>query len=118
MRGKDVSSVIEELIAGGLTPEEAEVLAPHKVFEGNRPSNTLLYEQLDPYTLGMILALYEHKAFVQGVIWNVNSFDQWGVELGKELASRLEDQLVSNHEDSEANSSTTGLVRAFKKFRE
>ena len=67
--------------------EEVEALAPHRVFPGNRPSNTIVLQRLDPCSLGALIALYEHKVFVQGAIWNINSFDQWGVELGKQLAS-------------------------------
>ncbi len=118
MRGKDEETVIAELVAGGMSKDQAKSLAPHKVFSGNRPSNTILYERLEPRTLGMILALYEHKAFVQGAIWNVNSFDQWGVELGKQLAADIEPSLKSGDDSEAANSSTACLIRAFAKFRE
>ena len=89
MRGRTLDEAREQLRAKGASAEEAERLAPHRVFAGNRPSNTLAYATLDPRTLGLLLALYEHKVFVQGVLWGINSFDQWGVELGKELAGAL-----------------------------
>jgi glucose-6-phosphate isomerase len=89
MRGKTETEARAELAAKGLSPEAIDALAPHKVFPGNRPSTTLVYRKLDPFTLGRLLALYEHKVFVQGILFDVNSFDQWGVELGKELAAEL-----------------------------
>ncbi len=90
---------------------------PHRVFEGNRPSNTFLYRKLDPKTLGTLMALYEHKIFVQGVLWNINSFDQWGVELGKELAGDIEEIMESHDSDRANNSSTKGLLEAAARFR-
>ena len=97
----------DEVVAEGT----ADDLVPHKVFEGNRPTNTIMAEQLDPETLGKLLALYEHKIFVQGVVWGVNSFDQWGVELGKQLAGTI---LAELKEDAprleEHDSSTRGLM--------
>jgi len=95
-----------------------ESLVPHRVFEGNRPTNTILAEQLDPETLGKLIALYEHKIFVQGVIWQINSFDQWGVELGKQLAGRILPELAAetapelNHDPS-----TNRLIRWFRRHR-
>ncbi|WP_439108097.1 glucose-6-phosphate isomerase [Congregibacter sp.] len=89
MCGKSIETVRTELSASGMDEADIDVLAPHKVFEGNRPSNTLLMDRLTPGTLGALIALYEHKIFVQGVIWGINSFDQWGVELGKQLASEI-----------------------------
>ena len=83
MRGKTLDEARAELKASGMAHDAIEKLAPQKVFPGSRPSNTILYRRLDPHTLGMIIALYEHKIFVQGMIWGINSFDQWGVELGK-----------------------------------
>ena len=87
--GKDLAQVKAELQCAGMTAEQIEIHAPHRVFPGNRPTNTLLFQRLDPKTLGALIALYEHKVFVQGVIWHINSFDQWGVELGKQLANQL-----------------------------
>jgi len=88
-RGKTLEEAYAELIARKMPEDEARALAPHKVFPGNRPSTTILYKKLTPYTLGRLIALYEHKIFVQGVLWGINSFDQWGVELGKELAGKI-----------------------------
>src|SRR5262249_46938596 len=92
-----------------------ESLVPHKTFAGNRPSNTLLLDKLDPAALGKIIALYEHSTFVQGVIWNVNSFDQWGVELGKVLASAIAPELESKSDpDLKHDSSTNTLIRRYR----
>jgi len=93
MNGKTTDAAKAELIAGGMDAERAERLAPHKTFPGNRPSNTIVLSRLDPFALGALVALYEHKVFVQGAIWNVDSFDQWGVELGKVLAKSIVDEL-------------------------
>ena len=95
MRGKSADDVRAELAAQGLTGEALERLVPHKVFPGNRPSTTIVYRKLDARTLGMLLAMYEHKVFTMGAIWNVNSFDQWGVELGKQLAKRVDADLAA-----------------------
>ncbi len=110
-----------EALAFGKTPEQVreegtdEWLVPHRVFEGNRPSNTILAERLDPETLGKLIALYEHSVFVQGVIWDVNSFDQWGVELGKVLAKRIGNELQSTAEPNlEHDSSTNALIRRYR----
>ncbi|MFT6771738.1 glucose-6-phosphate isomerase [Congregibacter sp.] len=94
MCGKSLDVVKEELLIEGLDPSAVDALAPHKVFDGDRPSNTILMNRLTPATLGALIALYEHKIFVQGVIWGVNSFDQWGVELGKQLASEILPRLI------------------------
>jgi glucose-6-phosphate isomerase len=95
-----------------------EPLAPHRTFPGNRPSNTLLMEELTPESLGSLVALYEHKVFVQGTIWNVNSFDQWGVELGKALAKRILPELVAAEEPVLAHdSSTNALIRRYRRLR-
>lgn len=112
MLGKTEAEAREELLAKGLSGLALEELLPHKVFPGNRPSNTLLLKRLDAKTLGSLIALYEHKVFVEGVVWNINSFDQWGVELGKELANRV----VTDLEDGTGahDSSTLGLIRYIK----
>jgi len=89
MRGRTLHEARTQLLEKGLDTAAADDLAPHRVFPGNRPSSTLAYRTLDPFTLGKLLAFYEHKIFVEGVLWQINSFDQWGVELGKELASGL-----------------------------
>jgi glucose-6-phosphate isomerase len=117
MRGKTLAEVRTELAAQGLNPREIERLAPHKVCPGNRPSNTIVYPRLDPHTLGMIIALYEHKVFVQGIIWGINSFDQWGVELGKQLASELVPRLKHRDVDHRRDASTEGLLAAIREFQ-
>ena len=114
MRGKTVEEVLHEL-----PPEQRNdsVLVAAKVFEGNKPSNCFLYKQLTPKTLGSLLAFYEHKIFVQGVIWNINSFDQWGVELGKVLAKVIQPELSNNDVIKSHDCSTNGLINAYKKLR-
>jgi glucose-6-phosphate isomerase len=108
--GKTEAEARAELESQGLSAGAVERLAPHKVFPGNRPSTTLAYRRLDPKTLGMLLALYEHKVFVMGAIWNINSFDQWGVELGKQLAKRIRPQLEGEAKAQSHDSSTNGLI--------
>ena len=118
MRGKTEAEARAELEGKGLAPAAVDALAPHKVFTGNRPTSTILLDRLTPHTLGMLVAAYEHKIFVQGVIWRVNSFDQWGVELGKVLASTIlaeERELLAGDEVdlSAHDASTAGLLRRF-----
>jgi glucose-6-phosphate isomerase len=113
LRGRTEKEVRELLRAQGLSPAQIDELAPHKVFSGDRPSSTFLYRQLNPRTLGRIVALYEHKVFVQSVIWDINPFDQWGVELGKELCSRLAPLVSDASADlSGLDGSTAGLISA------
>ena len=114
MKGKTIDEVRQDLQEQGLSLAEVERLAPHKTFPGNRPSNTILMEYLTPYTLGALVALYEHKTFVQGVIWDVNSFDQWGVELGKVLAKKIEAELTGAANPALHDSSTNGLIAMAK----
>ncbi|WP_137936059.1 glucose-6-phosphate isomerase [Chitinivorax sp. B] len=114
MRGKTEAEVRTELLAQGIDGENAERLLPHKIFEGNRPSNTLLLHRLDPKTLGALIALYEHKIFTQGVIWGINSFDQWGVELGKQLATTIHGELMNPLPAQHHDSSTNRLINYFK----
>ena len=116
MNGKPEEEVVAEL-NGTVSDEELEALKPFKVFEGNRPTNSILFKKLDPRTLGSLIAMYEHKIFVQGVIWNVYSFDQWGVELGKQLAKKILPELSGKDEVQSHDSSTNGLINQFKKFR-
>ncbi len=111
MTGKTADEARAELAAGGLDGPALEALVPHKVFAGNRPTNTILVRQIDPMTLGKLIALYEHKILVQGVIWNVNSFDQWGVELGKQLAKAILPELTGDAPIAGHDSSTAGLIR-------
>ncbi|MBI1981069.1 MAG: glucose-6-phosphate isomerase [Methylocystis sp.] len=111
MRGRTVQEAKAQLRGQGLSEEEVERLAPHKTFSGDRPSSVLLYRRLDPRTLGRLVALYEHKVFVQSVIWNINPFDQWGVELGKELANRLAPIVENKNESTQGlDGSTAGLI--------
>lgn len=120
MKGKTAEEVSADFEAEGLSAEKAKMLLPHKVFTGNRPSNSLLIKKLTPYNLGMLVALYEMKIFVQGIIWRINSFDQWGVELGKVLAKKIlheEQQMLKGEKPDLSNhdSSTAGLLRHFAK---
>jgi glucose-6-phosphate isomerase len=117
MKGRTAAEARAELEAQGLRGEKLEALVPHKVFPGNRPTNSLLYQKLDPHTLGKLIALYEHKIFVQGVIWNVNSYDQWGVELGKKLAGVVLPELDQPGELTTHDASTNGLVNEYKRRR-
>ena len=110
MRGKTLDEVKDELAAEGRTPAEIKALAPHKVFPGNRPTHSILYRKLTPRTLGRLIALYEHKVFVQGALWNVNSYDQWGVELGKQLARVILPELHGG-KPGKHDSSTLGLIQ-------
>jgi glucose-6-phosphate isomerase len=117
MMGKTHEQVVAELQKEGKTPEAIEKLAPFKVFEGNKPTNSILYKKLTPYVLGSLIAMYEHKIFVQGVIWNIFSFDQWGVELGKQLANRILPELQNSDAIASHDSSTNGLINAWKAMR-
>ena len=116
MQGKNAETVREELTQQGKSPEEIEALLPFKVFEGNRPTNTLFIEQLTPANLGSLIALYEHRIFVQGIIWNIYSYDQWGVELGKQLANNILQDFDKNQIDHH-DPSTQGLIEFYKRFR-
>ncbi|EKO3558951.1 glucose-6-phosphate isomerase [Vibrio metschnikovii] len=115
--GKSADVVKAELLKAGKSAAEIEALVPFKVFEGNRPTNSILVKQITPRTLGNLIAMYEHKIFVQGVIWNIFSFDQWGVELGKQLANQILPELADGQDVLSHDSSTNGLINAFKAFR-
>jgi glucose-6-phosphate isomerase len=117
MKGKTKKEVAEELKRSGMGEEEVRKLLPHKIFMGNRPTNSILVKKITPKTLGSLVAMYEHKIFVQGVIWNIFSFDQWGVELGKELARKILPELKDEKESTSHDSSTNGLINVFKEFR-
>ncbi|HTL07942.1 MAG TPA: glucose-6-phosphate isomerase [Chitinophagaceae bacterium] len=117
MNGKTEAAVREELEKAKMPAAAIDQLAPHKVFEGNRPTNSFLVKEITPFTLGQLIALYEHKIFVQGVIWNIFSFDQWGVELGKQLAGKILPELKDDAPVHSHDSSTNGLINAFKKIR-
>ena len=114
MRGKSAAEVESELFGQKLSPQEIARLAPHKVFPGNRPSSTLLLDELTPRVLGALIALYEHKVFAQSVIWGINAFDQWGVELGKKLADRILPELAPGARVEDHDSSTRGLIGHIK----
>ncbi|UCB49706.1 MAG: glucose-6-phosphate isomerase [Deltaproteobacteria bacterium] len=117
LNGKTKKEVIEELRKEGKDDAEIEKLYRHKLFEGNKPTNSILFKKLTPRVLGSLIAMYEHKIFVQGVIWNIFSFDQWGVELGKQLAKKILPQLMDNQPVDSHDSSTNGLINAFKELR-
>jgi glucose-6-phosphate isomerase len=117
MNGKTYDEVVAEMKAAGLPDEHIKQLAPYKVFEGNRPSNTILFRQLTPRTLGSLVAMYEHKIFVQGLIWNIYSFDQWGVELGKTLAARILSELNNDAPIAHHDASTQALINHFKRLK-
>ncbi|XP_049852545.1 glucose-6-phosphate isomerase-like [Schistocerca gregaria] len=115
--GKPLEAVRKELQQQGLNQESISALAPHKVFEGNHPTNSILIDSLTPYSLGSLIAIYEHKIFVQGIVWNINSFDQWGVELGKQLAKAILQELSTPETAQKHDSSTNGLINIYKKLR-
>jgi glucose-6-phosphate isomerase len=117
MKGKTKEEAMLELTSSGLSGGALEQLLPHKVFEGNRPTNSILVKKIDPRTLGSLIAMYEHKIFVQGVIWNVFSFDQWGVELGKVLAKKILPELEGDEKVDTHDSGTNGLINAYKAMR-
>jgi len=116
MKGKTPAEARAELEAAGISGEQLALLTAAKTFPGNKPTNSFFYPKLTPETLGMLIALYEHKIFTQGVIWNVNSYDQWGVELGKQLAKKILPELQGDGEVSNHDSSTNGLINYYKKI--
>ena len=117
MKGKPLDEVKAEMAKAGKSAEEIDKIAPHRVFEGNRPTNSILVKKITPYTLGMLVAIYEHKIFIQGSIWNIFSFDQWGVELGKVLANGILPELKGSEEVKSHDGSTNGLINAYKNMR-
>ncbi|TPD48997.1 MAG: glucose-6-phosphate isomerase, partial [Thalassolituus maritimus] len=117
LQGKSEDEAIEELVASGMSKAEAMVLAPHKVIPGNRPSNTLYFPKSTPQVVGALIALYEHKVAAQGMLWDVNSFDQWGVELGKKLGNKVLDALESQSAPDGFDGSTNGLINAFHRMQ-
>merc|ERR1711962_32519 len=116
MKGKSEAEVEAELTKSGKSPEEVARIRPHKVFEGNRPSNSIMVEKVTPLTLGALIAVYEHKIFTQGCIWDINSYDQWGVELGKALAKAIEPELATKEPVSSHDASTNGLINFIKNY--
>ena len=117
MNGKTREEVEAELKRDGKSDEEIKKLAPYKIFDGNKPTNSILFRKLTPATLGSLIAMYEHKIFIQGVIWNIFSFDQWGVELGKQLAKQIQPELSDGRPVNTHDGSTNGLINAFKEMR-
>ncbi|KAG5316996.1 G6PI isomerase, partial [Acromyrmex heyeri] len=117
MKGKNENEARAELQKSGLNAEQIASLLPHKLFEGNRPTNSIVVKKLTPFILGALIAMYEHKIFVQGIIWDINSYDQWGVELGKQLAKAIEPELVSAENITTHDSSTNGLIAFAKRHR-
>jgi len=117
MNGKNQEEAADELRSAGHSETEVQRLAPHRMFAGNRPSNSILVKQLTPYNLGSLIAMYEHKIFVQGVIWNIFSFDQWGVALGKQLANKILPELKGKDAVVNHDASTNGLINAYKQMR-
>lgn len=114
MKGKNKEQAKQELEKSGMAPDQVNLLLQHKMFEGNRPTNSILVKRVTPFTLGALIAMYEHKIFVQGIIWDINSYDQWGVELGKQLAKAIEPELNSADKISSHDSSTNGLIAFIK----
>jgi len=114
MLGKSEAAVEEELKAAGMEAGQVALIKPHKVFQGNKPSNSIIYQKLTPFNLGMMIAMYEHKIFTQGIVWDINSFDQWGVELGKVLAKAILPELSSPGPVASHDSSTNGLINFLK----
>lgn len=114
MSGKNASEVRTELESQHMDAKTIEQLLPHKIFPGNRLTTSILFKKLNPHTLGALIAMYEHKVFVQSVIWNINPFDQWGVELGKQLAGKILSELEQNAPVTSHDSSTNGLIDFFK----
>jgi glucose-6-phosphate isomerase len=117
MNGKTADEAADELRKAGKSKDEISFLTPFKEFSGNRPTNSILFKKLTPRTLGSLIALYEHKIFTQGIIWDIYSFDQWGVELGKQLASRILPELQDDAPVNTHDSSTNGLINTFKRLR-
>lgn len=116
MQGKTEQEAKQELLDKGLSADEADKLAPHKVISGNKPSNTLLFDKATPRTVGALIALYEHKVYVQGAIWNINSFDQWGVELGKQLGNEILNKLLETSSNTQLDASTEGLIDLYHSY--
>ena len=117
MVGKTAEQVEAELKAAGKSEAEIAELLPFKVFLGNIPTNSILLKKLTPRALGSLIAMYEHKIFVQGIIWNIYSFDQWGVELGKQLANAILPELINENQVTGHDASTNGLINAYKEMR-
>ena len=118
MNGRTTVEVIKEMLAAGVPKDEVEKIAPFRQFDGNKPTNSILLKKITPRNLGSLIAFYEHKIFVQGIIWNIYSFDQWGVELGKQLAGKILPELKNGNEVKSHDSSTNGLINQYKYWRQ
>ena len=118
MRGRTLEEARAEMGAAGMSVASVDELAPHRTFPGNRPTNTILVDSLTPKTLGALIAMYEHRIYTQGVIWGINSYDQWGVELGKQLAGVILNELVDGQVMADHDASTNGLIEYFLRHRE
>jgi glucose-6-phosphate isomerase len=118
MRGRTQGEAREEMLAAGMSEASVDELAPHRTFPGNRPTNTILVERLIPRTLGALIAMYEHRIFTQGVVWGINSYDQWGVELGKQLAGVILKELGEGRLSAEHDTSTARLIEYVLRHRE
>ncbi len=118
MRGRTEEEARAEMIAEGMNPQRADELAPHRTFPGNRPTNSILVERVTPWTLGALIAMYEHRIFTQGVVWGLNSYDQWGVELGKQLAGVILKEIQENRITTPHDASTNALLEYFLRRRE
>jgi len=116
MRGKTKEEAAQELKSKNVSDADLQKILPHKVFLGNKPTTSILVDQIDPFNLGALIAAYEHKIFVQGIIWDINSYDQWGVELGKELAKVIEKDINQAEPVTGHDSSTRNLINFYKKF--
>lgn len=114
MMGKTEAQAKDELEKSGMSGDKLTKILPHKIFTGNRPTNSIVVKKITPFILGALIAMYEHKIFTQGIIWNINSFDQWGVELGKQLAKAIEPELQNSEKVSSHDSSTNGLINFIK----
>jgi glucose-6-phosphate isomerase len=117
MKGKTADEARAELVAAKLPAAKVDALVPHKTFPGNRPTTSIMVQRVTPRTLGSLVAMYEHKIFVQGIVWDIYSFDQWGVELGKQLASKILPELETDAPVSSHDSSTNGLINHYKSRR-
>ncbi|VBB32697.1 unnamed protein product, partial [Acanthocheilonema viteae] len=118
MKGKTAGEAEKELRDSGMSDEKIHDILPHKVFEGNKPTNSIILPIISPFTLGTLIALYEHKIFVQGIIWNINSYDQWGVELGKQLAKVIQKEFEVNAPCTSHDCSTNGIINFIKKEKQ
>lgn len=117
MKGKTKEEAVKELKDMGLSKKDIKKLAPFKVFKGNKATNSILIKKITPRSLGSLIAMYEHKIFVQGIVWNVFSFDQWGVELGKQLAKKIQPELEGDEKITSHDASTNELINAYKDMR-